>query len=244
MRSWIDRHVCALMFSSVLLGGCATTDVGKSSVEDVNQIYYADLHTLPEGTFAVVTLQDADGRVLMPELRLKAHELPVSFNWPGVIEPREAPVQLAARLELNGAVLARAERTIAVDVPLRLQLEPSDEQRSLPEVSNTRWRVLSYGGRPALDYADANISFGEAGQITGSGGCNQYNGQYQSMGNLMTIDELSVTRKICFASVMYQEHTLFKMLENVTHFEWHNKELLLFSDSVDDPVRLSSVQDL
>ena len=217
MRSRIDLHVISLALAGALLGGCGTGNVNQYSGGSTNEIYYSNLQALPEGASATIRLSSEDGTKLTPDLRFEVSELPVQFRWPDSFSSQHEDVRVHATLELGSKVLAQARARTAAAGSVRMQLESMPDQAAYPGIADTRWRVVSYGGRPALDYTDANIQFGADGQLFGNGGCNQYQARYASVGSLIEISPLNATRKICFSSVMYQEHSLFKMLAKVTH---------------------------
>jgi len=243
MRSGNDLHIISLAVASVILAGCAQDNVKPQTSSRANQIYYEDLQVLPDGVSTTISLSSPDGRQLVPDLKFNVSELPVYFDWPQGLQDEKGNVRVRATLELEGQVLAQAQAHGSVSEAIRLQLGAISDSAQSPALAGTQWRVLSYGGRSALDYTSANVNFGPDGVLSGNGGCNQYQARYQHVGALVAISPLNVTRKICFSSVMYQEHSLFKLLGTVTHLRWSGEELLLFSDSSREPVRLASLKD-
>lgn len=78
--------------------------------------------------------------------------------------------------------------------------------------------------------ADGVISYAvfEDGTITGSAGCNNYNGNYETDGDSMTIGPLAATRMFCEDS-MDQETAYFILLEQVDSYKISRNDLTLSS---------------
>jgi len=91
------------------------------------------------------------------------------------------------------------------------------------ELAGTTWQVTAYNmatGAVGSVVAGTSISiaFSADGRISGSAGCNEYDGKYSSSGQKLTIDVKSVTKKTCAqpAGVMKQEALFLKALATVT----------------------------
>jgi heat shock protein HslJ len=72
--------------------------------------------------------------------------------------------------------------------------------------------------------------FGEDGTITGSGGCNTFNGPYQVSGRDLTIGTLATTLKACEPDVSTQEADYLAALGRVTTYTIRGDQLELRDD--------------
>ena len=76
---------------------------------------------------------------------------------------------------------------------------------------NGTWKLDSYGSAfdqvPAAPGVDTSIEFGSDGRLSGTVGCNQFNGEYQVKGDKITFGPIASTRKFCEGSVGEQETT-------------------------------------
>jgi heat shock protein HslJ len=96
-----------------------------------------------------------------------------------------------------------------------LRLEP----QSLA-LTDAPWRVTNYNnGRQAVvglhEGTSLTIEFGADGRISGSAGCNRFNGQYTTQGPNVSIGPLAATRRACAAppGIMEQEAAFLKALQ-------------------------------
>ena len=69
-----------------------------------------------------------------------------------------------------------------------------------------------------------------AGEISGSGGCNRYNGSYKQSGYTLTFGPAAMTRMACARAEMDAEARFGKALASVTSYSFSpNGELQMFS---------------
>ena len=64
-------------------------------------------------------------------------------------------------------------------------------------LANTSWTVVSIAGQPTLPDARPTMTFAPAGDVSGSGGCNQYNGRFHTDGDRITVGAVSSTLMGC-----------------------------------------------
>lgn len=57
------------------------------------------------------------------------------------------------------------------------------------------------------------------GRVSGSSGCNRYNGSYTTAGRKLTVGTISATRKVCPSPIMQQESKYFAALTGAKSFE-------------------------
>lgn len=80
---------------------------------------------------------------------------------------------------------------------------------------------------PMLPVGDLTADFAN-GRVSGSGGCNRYNGSYTTKGNQIKIGPLASTFKACEESIMQQESRFLKALQAAERYEVKNDGLQLF----------------
>jgi uncharacterized lipoprotein YbaY len=105
------------------------------------------------------------------------------------------------------------------------------------------WAISTIGNKPPLEGSSLYIQF-ENGKLSGSAGCNTYQGDYQSDDKNLTIDNVVSTRKVCDEpkSVMEQESEFLERLNNsatystvdgkLTIFDADNQPVLVFTPAV------------
>ncbi len=99
------------------------------------------------------------------------------------------------------------------------------------------WLLTLINGRQPLEGTTVYVMF-EDGKLTGSAGCNAYNGSYQSDNKQLTVKEpLSVTRKSCPEpeGVMQQESEYLQLLTSAAAYSTANG-MLTISDANGAPV--------
>ena len=63
----------------------------------------------------------------------------------------------------------------------------------LTELAGTNWRVAAVNGRPTPGTGDYTLRFDRNGGVGGRFGCNSMGGQYQLIGDLLTVSDLAST---------------------------------------------------
>jgi heat shock protein HslJ len=85
-------------------------------------------------------------------------------------------------------------------------------------LAGTRWALLSVADQPVPDGMSATLAF-DAGQASGSGGCNTFSGQYEvAVPDSIHIGPLASTRRACPEPVMAFEATYLAALQGVTNW--------------------------
>ncbi|MBY4678711.1 META domain-containing protein [Marinobacterium arenosum] len=228
-----------IALASVLVA-CGTAVKPTASLSADYRVTYGDVSRLPANAELILHFKDSAGNDLAaPDVRL-LQRLPSGFQLPVTLADRAGSITVEAALRLNGQPIATGSLMVTAGRDNHLQLLPSQNESRLGALAGTQWRLLSVNGRNALEFVDATLSFGSDGLLRGSGGCNRYVASYAHRGSLINIDEISSSRKICFAAVMYQEHNLLKMLRDLERVERDGQQLLLYSRGLDQPARLQS----
>lgn len=85
-------------------------------------------------------------------------------------------------------------------------------------LSGPEWIVNQIDGRPALEDAAPSIAFLPNG-VTGSAGCNRFNGGYEADAASLTFGALATTRMACADDRMEQERAFLTLLSRVTGYQ-------------------------
>lgn len=133
-------------------------------------------------------------------------------------------LQGAKSFAVNGAKLTLSD---ASGIELLLFVAQSNE---LP---GSAWVVTGYNdglgvSSPLLDTV-VEVSFGEDGNISGSGGCNGFTGNFTAEAGTLSIERLASTKKLCTEpdGVMEQEAALMAALESATAYSMEGPDLTL-----------------
>jgi len=76
--------------------------------------------------------------------------------------------------------------------------------------------------------AEQFVAFKSDGEISGSGGCNQFFGQYTQNDQTLTVGALASTKKFCSDDIMQAESDFMQKLRETRRFEATHIELRLF----------------
>ncbi len=100
------------------------------------------------------------------------------------------------------------------------------------DLAGTSWEAIGYNnGKQAVTSVSAGsaiaANFGKDGQLTGNGGCNDYNGPYKVNGNQISIGPLAATMKACEQAVMDQETLYLAALQTAATYQIEGKTLEL-----------------
>jgi heat shock protein HslJ len=104
-----------------------------------------------------------------------------------------------------------------------------------PALTGTRWVATGINnGRGGVESVatgtEVTAIFGDDGQVTGSGGCNTYNGPYTVDGSKIKIGPVASTKMACEGSAGTQEAAYFMALEKATTFDFVQGRLELRDD--------------
>jgi heat shock protein HslJ len=85
----------------------------------------------------------------------------------------------------------------------------------------TEWRLQAFGlgpdAQPLVTGTEITLTFGQDGMISGSAGCNTFNGPYTLTGTALSIDELAQTRMACDEPILTQETNFINALRSARH---------------------------
>lgn len=99
-------------------------------------------------------------------------------------------------------------------------IEPAVQD--VTSLRGTSWIVDDLAGRGVLDRAEPTVLFGEDGQISGRGGCNNYFGTYTLEEDQLSVGPIGATRMLCADAQMDQERFLFAALEATQRVGFQN----------------------
>ncbi|MBC8075003.1 MAG: META domain-containing protein [Chloroflexales bacterium] len=110
----------------------------------------------------------------------------------------------------------------------------SERTTDTPDLMGTAWRLETYGpaGAPvaAPNGAEAMVTFGDDGRVTGDTGCNRFFGPYQIEGDEIVFGALGATRKACIGEERQrQEGALLAALRGDVRYELADDTLRLFA---------------
>ena len=96
-------------------------------------------------------------------------------------------------------------------------------------LEGTLWALALLNGQQPLEDAPIYVLF-ENGKLSGSAGCNTYNGGYQSDNKNLSVSNVVATRQSCAepAGVMEQESTYLKLLGSAATYSTANGSLTIF----------------
>ena len=127
------------------------------------------------------------------------------------------------RRESHG-ILARAGvlATVAIVVSTAAACSLRGDDTANGGLANTSWTVLSIAGAPTLGESRPTMAFAPGGTLSGSGGCNQYSGQYRTDGAAISVRALSSTLMGCDGERGVQEGAFLSALQGAT--SWRQAE--------------------
>ncbi len=85
---------------------------------------------------------------------------------------------------------------------------------------------------PMLPVGDLTADFAN-GRVSGSGGCNRYNGSYTTNGSQLKIGPLASTFKACEEATMQQETNFLKAMQAATRYQVNNDGLQIYYKNQD-----------
>ncbi len=148
-------------------------------------------------------------------------------NHPPTASPLRAGLWLAVAL-LTGCVPASGTGQAANAPTLPPRAE--DSTRSLAQLENTYWKLLSLRGQAVAVSAQQRephfVLHSEAGRVAGFGGCNRLGGSYRLQGQALTFGPLVSTEMAC-AQGMQQEQQFLQALGRVARWRIAGEQLEL-----------------
>lgn len=99
-----------------------------------------------------------------------------------------------------------------------------------------KWKLIAFGPAEsttaAVPDADATLTFGEDGTVTGSSGCNSLGGEYTLDGKQITFGPITSTLMACDDARMTQESAVTQVLTDTAEFEIEDQTLTITNDGM------------
>ena len=129
---------------------------------------------------------------------------------------------------MAGITVDRAGATSRLLAALMIVLSWSAASVSAePGLYGGTWVAEEIGGHSVTGKAPLTISFEPDGTVSGSGGCNRFNGTATIDGNGMTFPPFAATKKMCVPEVMIPEQEFLGALAAVTTYRLEGPYLIL-----------------
>lgn len=108
--------------------------------------------------------------------------------------------------------------------------ETQVEENDTPQISTQIWHLDYLITSASALQTDITLEFGE-GQVSGSGGCNDYVASFTILGdNQLVVESIGASRKLCDELISQQERDFFDALAMVATFEQSDASKLVFQD--------------
>lgn len=143
-----------------------------------------------------------------------------TFGWIQISQPARGYIQ-AAFLTPCQPVTTQAASTM---------------QAAQQALDGTSWRLVRWGAFDTMKMPveGASITAAFTGdRVSGSGGCNQYNGAYQGTEHILSFGPIAATRRACESPISDLEMDYFKALDGVQSYEITPQEQLTMLYLVD-----------
>ncbi len=129
------------------------------------------------------------------------------------------------------AALLFATVAIAGLVALLCTLPVLAQRGEAEDLFESLWTLTGMEGR-AFSGDEPNIEFDRAEmRASGSGGCNRFNGGFETNGSALTFSPIAATKRACLDADLNNVETSFlRLLQTTTRFEVEANTLRLFAD--------------
>lgn len=105
-------------------------------------------------------------------------------------------------------------------------------------LSEDAWVAVAIDGVAAVVPAPPTLRWTDTGRVSGSGGCNQFSGNYTLEFDRMAFSALAATRMLCVPAPQGQEDMFFKALELTRRVQLSDGGLLLLDEQGKTLVRM------
>ncbi|MFI9343056.1 META domain-containing protein [Streptomyces sp. NPDC052773] len=139
-----------------------------------------------------------------------------------------------ARTLADGALKAHVDKdrlTLTTDGGDTVRLSKTEDASLL----GTRWNVTALGAdgvaQSLPEDAEAHLTFGEDGRVTGRLGCNKVTSTATVRDGNITLGTPSTTRMMCDASLMAAEKRLLRLFDGTVEYRLDHRTLTLTSEN-------------
>ncbi len=98
------------------------------------------------------------------------------------------------------------------------------------------WIVEDIAGKGIIDNALVSMSFAQDGSVSGSGGCNRFNGGFSLTGEGLSFGPAATTMMACPEALMNMEQSFFQTLAGVIRFDIAETGALILYDAAGSAV--------
>src|SRR5687768_17499524 len=111
------------------------------------------------------------------------------------------------------------KRSIALALLLALSACAITSREATTELPGTSWTLVDLDGEEAIGDTPPSIAFTDDGGVTGTTGCNTFNGEVTIEGSELTFGPLATTRMACAdPAVADQEQAFLVAIEGATGY--------------------------
>ncbi|CUH54146.1 META domain-containing protein [Shimia marina] len=176
---------------------------------------------LVEITLEDVSKMDVAATVLAHQTVRPQGQVPVDFalRYDDRMVVDSGRYSVRAVIRLGEDVLWRSTRSFAAltqDAPEQVDVMVERVRLDAPSALTTgAWLVVRINGEDVAGDRLPQMEFGEDGRVSGTSGCNRFNGSYTAKGSALEFGPLASTRMACPGALGAQEMTFFQALETV-----------------------------
>jgi len=123
------------------------------------------------------------------------------------------------------------ERSFGLCFVIVVLLIGCSQSNLISELTDKRWKAIEILYKNISTYEsieeEAYLNFDKDGNLSGSTGCNKFNGSYKLEGNNIILDAGSITKMMCYDSA---DMDFLEALRQTTKFKLEGKNLYLLKD--------------
>ncbi|SFL35192.1 YbaY family lipoprotein [Shimia haliotis] len=219
-----------------LVVGCmAIVSAAAAEMRDLEgSVGYRERIAMPEGALVEVSLQDisladAPSQELATVVIRPEGQVPVDYRmaYDSAMVRSGHRYAVQAKIIVDGQVAWRTTQVFAAlteDAPERvdvmLEKAAGMVKNSVPDALTLgSYLVVAIDGVEVQGSPVPEMEFGADGRVSGSSGCNRFNGSVTVDGSALSFGPLASTRMACPAPLDAQERAFFGALERVAGFD-------------------------
>lgn len=230
---------------SGVAGNAAESQAMKTTI--TGEVFYRARIALPPGAELSVVLFDASLRNPLANLfagtnvALDGKNVPIPFSFvadQSTMIPGDTYEVRAVIRSKAGDIIWRTETGHVVNLstptystgPIELVMVADSEDTNVAALQGAAWKIENINGGGVIDSSNATVTFGTDGRMSGSGGCNNFTGQYEASGNDIAVSGgIAMTRKACAPALMEQDQRLLTILHSARNYSISNGVLTILN---------------
>lgn len=111
---------------------------------------------------------------------------------------------------------------------------------NLPDtIESNQWLAEDIFNRGVIDFAQTTLAVSSSGEVSGSGGCNQYFTQATITGKAISFGEIGSSFMQCPPALMHQESKFFEVLNQARSYSLDGGKLYLLNEAGNEIARMS-----